>query len=549
LYDGSTFTNKPEIYTNSVPAAGKWILQIFGYNLTDDWIGYLQPQINYTIRSTYPIQRKELPSTPECNNCHSSAIPVSDPAYTKYEIPDWNPGFAHADTNGDGTLDIQCRMCHDSMHDIGIKTCQNCHTTAPTNHPITDPSFTQYTPGECLACHGDPHRVTLTGGTECIACHKSPTGDNIYAAIDTDSFGKHKNINTTDGNDNLTDSDCESCHYNISNMMNRTLNVDTRTCTDCHIAGNFSAPVIRNHKPPKVPVSAGGNISTTAYCSICHNNSINKYIYSVNASVSHYVTNESLVKTVNQTSKPGFGFMTSGDAQKYNKECNNCHNPSNQSYGNATLITIPHIGRATCDECHVNGSASDLHNVSLGMPVTFNCLSCHTTYASKYGAANLTGTPMGRYSTCGGGSCHGNDITISLDTRARHNVDRTFAGTGGSTDTVYLNNQVSLTVTKGAIVNITSRVNDAYISGGASRIGGAEYYIDVDPGQGKGTPMRAVDGYYDALQNNWENVNATIDTNTMLLSIRTPYPEVLILCMSAAWISASSGAPQRMQLL
>jgi hypothetical protein len=122
---------------------------------------------------------------------------------------------------------------------------------------------------------------------------------------------------------------------------------------------------------------------------------------------------------------------------------------------------------------------------------------------------------MASYTTCNGGSCHGFDISDSMDTLARHNVSRTFAGTGGSTDTVYLNNQASLTVTKGAIVNITSRVNDTLQFGGASRIGGAEYYIDVDPGQGKGTAMVAADGYYDALQNIWENVIATLDTNSL----------------------------------
>lgn len=389
------------------------------------------------------------------------------------------------------------------------------------NHSIVD-----YTDETCTHCHGRLlssnatmseflHNVAFADSTACIGCHTSPTGpDNIYAAIDTASFGKHKNINSTGGNDILTDDDCRGCHYDITNMYNRTLNVSTRICTDCHIEGNFSAPIIKNHKPPKVTVSAGGNISTTAYCSICHNNSIKKYIYSVNASVSHYMTNESLVKTVNQTPRPRFGLMTAEDARQYNKDCNNCHNPSNSSYGNATLITVPHIGRGTCNECHVNGSASDLHNGSLGMPVNFSCISCHTTYASKYGAPDLTGTPMGYYTSCGGGNCHYNE-TDRLDSIALHNVDRTFAGTPGSTDTVYLNNYVSLTVTKGVIVNITSRVNDTLKYGGASRIAGAEYYIDVDPGQGKGIPMDAVDGKYDAVMNNWENVKATIDTNTL----------------------------------
>jgi len=389
-------------------------------------------------------------------------------------------------------------------------------------------SIVNYTDETCTHCHGGflsenatmsefLHNVGFADSKKCIDCHTSPQGK--YPAIETASFGKHKDINTTDGNYTLSNSDCEGCHYNniTTNMYDQTLDVDTRKCTDCHIEGNFSAPIIKNHKPPKGPVIAGGNISTTAYCSICHNNSINKSIYSVNASVSHYGTTTSLVKTVNQTPKPRFGFMTQTDAQQYNQECNNCHDPSNSSYGNATLIATPHIGRATCNQCHVdNNNASDLHNNSLRMPETFNCRECHTTYADKYGAPNIIGTVMASKSGCQGSGCHGNDITDSLDTLARHNYNRNYAGTPGSTDTVYLNDQVSISVTKGVEVNITSRVNDYNTYGiTASRVGGAEYYIDIDPGQGKGIPMNAVDGHYDAVNANWESVTASIDTNAL----------------------------------
>ncbi|NJD77388.1 MAG: hypothetical protein FIB08_09885, partial [Candidatus Methanoperedens sp.] len=195
---GSTFTNKPEIYGNTTPATGLWILQIYGYNLNgagDIWVGELQPPINYTINSTYPIQHKDMPSTPECNSCHNST--ALGKAFTNDNIPDWNPGFAHVDTNNDGTPDIQCRMCHNAMHDITIKDCQSCHTTAPTSHPISDPEFNQYTPARCLACHGDPHEVSSAGGTDCIACH-APNDVNIS------KFARHANINTSDGTNNVT---------------------------------------------------------------------------------------------------------------------------------------------------------------------------------------------------------------------------------------------------------------------------------------------------------------------------------------------------------
>ncbi|NJD78883.1 MAG: hypothetical protein FIB08_17620, partial [Candidatus Methanoperedens sp.] len=120
-YNGSTFTNKPENYTNITPLPGKWMLLVYGY----DYIrigglkyGQLQSPLNYTINSTYPIQQKPLPSIPECNSCHNSN--GEGKAFTTDRIPNWNPGFAHVDTNNDGTPDIQCRMCHNAMHDITI---------------------------------------------------------------------------------------------------------------------------------------------------------------------------------------------------------------------------------------------------------------------------------------------------------------------------------------------------------------------------------------------------------------------------------------------
>ncbi|MDD5615591.1 MAG: multiheme c-type cytochrome [Candidatus Methanoperedens sp.] len=303
--------------------------------------------------------------------------------------------------------------------------------------------------------------------------------------------------------------------------MNQTgFTTNTKVCSDCHIDGSYQAPIISNHKPPKQTIVSGGNIITGAYCSTCHNNSINRYAYSVNASVGHYGTNASLVKpTVNQTARPVNGFMNPGDALSYNKECNNCHNPANTSYGNPQLISTPHTPTATCNQCHVDTSATDLHNSSLRIPA-MGCLDCHTTNASRNRAPNLTNTYMVDSTNCDSTSCHGtsqdngNDL---LDTLNEHNINRNergFTGRGGYTDTVYLNGQTSLTVPKGAIVTITSRVNDT--SGSASRVGGAEYYYSsTDPGNGSGIPMNAVDGQFDAVNRNWEDVTATLDTSSL----------------------------------
>ncbi len=478
-----------------------------------------------------------------CNSCHSNG----------------GMYLPNAGTDG-GTVafmhylkDITDRSTIPYQHSGPIDTsnCINCHNNATYSYneswgyPVniatsTIRTHTETETSQCDLCHNsdissslglvDFHNVSikLADFNDCIGCHSNPQGQNpVYPAVNTGSFGRHRNVNITGGLETLTNGDCTTCHYNFNftEMNNPGFTTPTKTCTDCHINGNYSAPIVSSHKPPKAAVIPGGKVTTTAYCAVCHNNSINKYAYSTNASVGHYGTNESLIKpTVNQTRIPRFGFMNPVDASNYNKDCNNCHNPSNSSYGNPTSITMPHINTGTCNECHVDGNASDLHEGNLSMPVTFSCKECHTTYADKYGAPNLIGTAMASKTGCGGTYCHGSDITTnSLDTPARHNFDRRYNGTPGRTDTVYLNGLASLAVTKGDIVYITSRVNDTNKLGGASRVGGAEYYIDVDPGQGKGIPMDAVDGYYNAVNGNWENVTAAIYTSSLGNGIHTVY--------------------------
>ncbi|PWB55567.1 MAG: hypothetical protein C3F06_02205 [Candidatus Methanoperedenaceae archaeon] len=194
------------------PYFGTWIIKL------TEW---QEARINYTISSNYPIERKPIIKIPDCNSCHN-ANGIGN-ASTTDQIPDWNPGFAHADTNNDGSLDVQCRMCHDAMHNIVVKDCKNCHTTAPVNHPIKESIFAQYTPAQCLECHGDPHRVTSAGGTDCIACHSEKD-------VNISLFGRHGKINNSNGAGNVTNDDCWTCHYQKD--MNRSY---VYLCESCHI--------------------------------------------------------------------------------------------------------------------------------------------------------------------------------------------------------------------------------------------------------------------------------------------------------------------------
>lgn len=219
-YLNSRILNAPINMYIGNPSIGTWLIKFIQM---DDGL------INYTISSNYPLQKKPIIKIPECNSCHNSAASGKD--FTIYEIPDWNPGFAHADTNKDGVLDVQCRMCHDSMHGITTKDCHNCHTTAPVNHPIKEPVFGQYTQSQCLVCHGDPHRITSAGGTGCIACH-------VPGDVNTSKFARHADINTTGGTGNVTNNDCWTCHYQKD--MSRS---HVYLCESCHQNSGGIVPV------------------------------------------------------------------------------------------------------------------------------------------------------------------------------------------------------------------------------------------------------------------------------------------------------------------
>lgn len=220
------------------PYIGTWIVK-----LTELQKG----TINYTISSNYPIERKPIIKIPECNLCHNSS--ASGAAYTTDEIPDWNPGFAHADTNNDGTLDVQCRMCHDAMHNIVIKSCQNCHTNASVKHPVKEPDFSEYNISQCLECHGDPHKIT--GATNCVACH-SPGDVNISL------FARHANISTNDGIGVVSNDDCWTCHYQKD--MNRS---NVYLCGSCHVN---SSGIVHITDPTLIKSDFEHGMTTCKYC-------------------------------------------------------------------------------------------------------------------------------------------------------------------------------------------------------------------------------------------------------------------------------------------
>ncbi|MBZ0176531.1 MAG: hypothetical protein OIN90_08625, partial [Candidatus Methanoperedens sp.] len=255
------------------------------------------------------------------------------------------------DPIGSGTV---CSSCH-NQDDSNYNIVNSLSPKPPANKPganypssgAVDHSSYGVTDNDCKSCHdanlvGGENMVGFThnvapggGGGSCMTCHAQATGPGgIYAAINAASFAKHRNVNTTDGQDNLTNDDCKTCHTDISNMYNNGWTTPTKVCSDCHTgSGQYGAKVIDNHR------QNGVNITTGASCATCHNNSINStFAYSDNATVSHYATKTNLIAT---------------------QDCSNCHKNSvnGTTWGNALdpagSPSFPHsISNTPTEECY-----------------------------------------------------------------------------------------------------------------------------------------------------------------------------------------------------
>ena len=121
------------------------------------------------------------------------------------------------------------------IHTVNETNCSYCHQNiSEFNDVFQKISNTQITHNfgkSCYLCHrtegsidGRIHDSSLVGGggNDCIACH-SPKDVNIS------KFGRHANINTSDGNGIVTNADCWTCHYQKD--MNRS---NVYLCESCH---------------------------------------------------------------------------------------------------------------------------------------------------------------------------------------------------------------------------------------------------------------------------------------------------------------------------
>src|SRR5450759_146555 len=150
-------------------------------------------------------------------------------------------------------------------------SCPTCHNVHGTNYPKMTKndlaiqygvdnngsygyiSSTEYLyPGGdlyCGACHSSGpltkyYRNEINLFEDCVSCHVDGAPGNFNRTAF--SQGVHVNINNSDGNGLVNNSDCWTCHFNRD--MNRS---NIRQCADCHtgsgIASAPTAPKIRTH--------------------------------------------------------------------------------------------------------------------------------------------------------------------------------------------------------------------------------------------------------------------------------------------------------------
>jgi hypothetical protein len=161
-----------------------------------------------------------LGSTPQCLDCHSTSLSVTDPGSSPHH-------------SGQATGFTQCSACHSSQqkHD-GKVACGTCHTNAQAFHlyQANSPGFKK-----CGACHTMRHAGKKIAQSKCAACHKgSGTLPPQHSSRITKNYvcsGCHR-MPLHASKVSKAVSSCRTCHSGRYHAAQRT---PSRTvCSRCH---------------------------------------------------------------------------------------------------------------------------------------------------------------------------------------------------------------------------------------------------------------------------------------------------------------------------
>ena len=200
-----------------------------------------------------------------CRTCHTNSSISADPlANDTSSFHDLTTELGDV-FNNSVSVKANCFICHvqksppfvaapSPPHDItglNVEDCRNCHTSGTGTGPQKLHSVS----------------ASATGG--CIGCH-SNNATRFYA--NTSLFGRHANVNTTGGTNNVTDDDCKTCHFGSANgSMKMKLGAanysNTYFCNDCHVSGGRNPAEYANISSPyrKDGLSHG-----STNCQWCH---------------------------------------------------------------------------------------------------------------------------------------------------------------------------------------------------------------------------------------------------------------------------------------
>jgi nitrate/TMAO reductase-like tetraheme cytochrome c subunit len=167
-----------------------------------------------------------------CRECHTNTTATADPLAndaTSFHDLTNELGDAY-----NGTTKADCFVCHVE------KSPQFVAAPNPT-HDVTG-----YDAADCRGCHTSGsgtnaqklHSVSASATGGCIACHTGIAPENP-GHINISLYGRHANVNISDGIGNLTDIDCKTCHFGSANgsmkMKSGAANSsNTYFCEACH---------------------------------------------------------------------------------------------------------------------------------------------------------------------------------------------------------------------------------------------------------------------------------------------------------------------------
>ncbi|VVB51776.1 Cytochrome c7 c [uncultured archaeon] len=285
-----TGTVKPEVPTAPIIRTHVSGVKITNYSCADCHSKVIvDPGTGIPNVTSHYLKRPTVLSEKYCDYCHGPN-PSSPFNATNKTIP----AFSHDDPSWNGNS--TCRTCHtnssvsadplandtSSFHDLTTELgdayngttkadCFICHVQKSPQFvaaPSPTHDITGYTVEDCRNCHTsgtgtEPqklHSVSASATGGCIPCH-SNNATRYYA--NTSLFGRHANVNTTDGLNNVTDADCKTCHFGSADgSMKMKLGAanysNTYFCDDCHVSGgrnpdeyvNISSAFRKSIMPP-----------------------------------------------------------------------------------------------------------------------------------------------------------------------------------------------------------------------------------------------------------------------------------------------------------